>query len=67
MGIVVRLARLVGRVFGMSVIGRMSKRYPIVAVTLFVVRWWRKRQAQVDHQVITLRPGETFTVSDKKN
>ena len=51
----------------MSVIGRMSKRYPIVAVTLFVVRWWRKRQAQVDHQVITLRPGETITVSDKKN
>ena len=67
MGIVVRLARLVGRVFGMSVIGRMSKRYPIVAVTLFVVRWWRKRQARVDHQVITLRPGETITVSDKKN
>ena len=67
MGIVVRLARLVGRVFGISVIGRMSKRYPIVAVTLFIVRWWRKRQARVDHQVITVRTGETITVSDKKN
>jgi hypothetical protein len=51
----------------MSVIGRAGKRYPIVALTLFVVRWWRKRQTRVDRQVITLRAGETITVSDKQN
>ncbi|MFM7046413.1 MAG: hypothetical protein ACKOXX_00680 [Actinomycetota bacterium] len=67
MGIIVRLARFVGRVLGMSVIGRVGKRYPIVALTLFVVRWWRKRQTRVDRQVITLRAGETITVSDKQN
>jgi hypothetical protein len=67
MGIIVRLVRFVGRVLGMSVIGRVGKRYPIVALTLFVVRWWRKRQTRVDRQVITLRAGETITVSDKQN
>ena len=67
MGIIVRLARFVGRVLGMSVIGRVGKRYPIVALTLFVVRWWRKRQTRVDRQVITLRAGETITVSDKQD
>lgn len=67
MGIIVRLARFVGRVLGMSVIGRVGKRYPIVALTLFVVRRWRKRQTRADRQVITLRAGETITVSDKQN
>ena len=62
----VRLARLVARLLGTSVVGRFAKRYPIVAVTLMVLRWWRKRSVHADHKVVRLRAGETVTVSDRQ-
>lgn len=66
MSLTVRLARFVARLFGTSVFGRFAKRYPIVAVTLMVLRWWRKRSMHVDHKVVRLRAGETVTVSDRQ-
>lgn len=68
-----RASRLAGRAVAGTLIARTSakvvKRYPIVAVVLFVARWWRRRSARLarhDRAVLKLRDGATVTVTDKR-
>jgi hypothetical protein len=68
-----RASRLAGRAVAGALIARttatVARRYPIVAVALFVARWWRRRNARLarsDRTVVRLRRGETVTVSDKR-
>jgi endonuclease YncB( thermonuclease family) len=68
-----RVSRLAGRAVAGALIARTTatvvRRYPIVAVALFVARWWRRRNARLarsDRTVVRLRRGETVTVSDKR-
>ena len=65
MGALARKSRVAGRVVGVTAIGRVAKRYPIVGVALFVWRWWRRREARVERRVITLKSGESLTVTDR--
>lgn len=66
MGILVRVARFVSRALGISVVSRVGKRYPIIAVAMFAARWWSKRRTRTEREVVTLRAGETITVSDTR-
>jgi hypothetical protein len=65
MAALARTSRVAGRVVGATAVGRVVKRYPIVGVALFVWRWWRRREARIERRVITLKSGETLTVSDR--
>lgn len=65
MGALARTSRVAGRVVGATAVGRIAKRYPIVGVALFAWRWWRRREASVERRVITLKPGESLTVTDR--
>lgn len=55
-------SRLAGRVVGVTVVARTIKRYPAVGVGLFVWRWWRRRQRQVERTTVRLTDGETVTL-----
>jgi hypothetical protein len=48
-----------------TAVSRIVKRYPIVGVTLFVWRWWRRRESRIERQSLRLKSGSTITVSDK--
>jgi hypothetical protein len=68
-----RASRLAGRAVAGTIIarttGKIVKRYPIVAVVLFVARWWRRRNARLarhNRAVVKLRDGATITVTDKR-
>jgi len=65
MGAMSRTPRVAGRLIGATAVARFTKRYPLVAVLLFVWKWWRRRTAHTDHQVIRLKAGQTITVSDR--
>ena len=67
MGALARTSRVAGRVVGATTVGRVAKRYPIVGVALFAWRWWRRREARVERRVITIKSGETLTVSDRSS
>lgn len=65
MGIVARASRVAGRAVGLTAFSRASKRYPIIGLAIVVWRWWRRREARTERRVISLKPGETVTVSDR--
>jgi len=69
MGGIARTSRVAGkaagRLVGATAAGRIIKRYPIVGVTLFVWRWWRRRESRIERQSLRLKSGSTITVSDK--
>ncbi len=66
MSVLQPVSRFAGRAVGAAVVARTMKRYPIVAVALFVWRWWRRRESRVDHTRVRLRAGETITVQQKQ-
>jgi len=69
MGGIARTSRVAGkaagRLVGATAVSRIVKRYPIVGVTLFVWRWWRRRESRIERQSLHLKSGSTITVSDK--
>ena len=51
---------------GLAVVSRVMKRYPIVAVTLVVWRWWRRRNRRIERTTVQLRQGENISVQRRR-
>ena len=51
---------------GLAVVSRVMKRYPIVAVTLVVWRWWRRRNLRIERTTVQLRQGENISVQRRR-
>ena len=51
---------------GLAVVSRVMKRYPIVAVTLVVWRWWRRRNRQTERTTVQLREGESISLQRRR-
>jgi len=43
---------------------RLTRRYPVIAVSLFVWRWWRRRRTRVEHTNLQLRRNDVITITD---
>jgi hypothetical protein len=65
MGFVTMVSRAVGRGASATFVTRMARRYPVVAVALFALRWWRRRSIGANTTVVRIRPGETLTITDR--
>jgi len=63
-----RTSRVVGRFAGRAVAAsamvRLTRRYPVIAVSLFVWRWWRRRRTRVEHTNLQLRRNDVITITD---
>jgi hypothetical protein len=57
--------RMVGRTASTTFVTRVGRRYPIVAVALLVLRWWRRNSMHADRTTVRIRPGESLTISDR--
>jgi hypothetical protein len=57
--------RFAVRAVGATTVARLTKRYPLVGVLLVVWRWWRRRQARVEHTSLRLRRNDVITITDK--
>lgn len=51
---------------GLAVLSRVMKRYPIVAVTLVVWRWWRRRNRRTERTTVQLREGESISLQRRR-
>ena len=51
---------------GLAVVSRVMKRYPIVAVTLVVWRWWRRRNLRIERTTVQLRQGESISLQRRR-
>ena len=51
---------------GLAVVSRVMKRYPIVAVTLVVWRWWRRRNRRTERTTVQLREGESISLQRRR-
>ena len=51
---------------GIAVFTRTLRRYPIVATTLVVWRWWRRRNRRIDRTTVQLRQGEIVSVQRRR-
>lgn len=67
MGLLLRVWRVVGRTVTMTFVSRVARRYPVVTITLFVWRWWKRRAIRDDRSVVRLRRGESVVVTDRVN
>ena len=56
----------VSSVIGIAVVARTAKRYPIVAATLVVWRWWRRRNRRIERTTVQLRQGENISVQRRR-
>lgn len=51
---------------GLAVVSQVMKRYPIVAVTLVVWRWWRRRNRRTERTTVQLREGESISLQRRR-
>ena len=51
---------------GIAVFTRTLKRYPIVAASLVVWRWWRRRNRRIGRTTVQLRQGEIVSVQRRR-
>jgi Flp pilus assembly protein TadB len=51
---------------GIAVFARALKRYPIVAATLVVWRWWRRRNRRVERTTVHLRQDESISLQRRR-
>ena len=51
---------------GIAVFTRALKRYPIVAATLVVWRWWRRRNRRVGRTTVQLRQDESISLQRRR-
>ena len=51
---------------GLAVVSRVMKRYPIVAVTLVVWRWWRRRNRRTERTTVQLHEGESISLQRRR-
>ncbi len=51
---------------GLAVVSQIMKRYPIVAASLVVWRWWRRRNRRTERTTVQLREGETISLQRRR-
>ena len=62
-------AKAVSRVsslIGVAVVARTLKRYPIVAATLVVWRWWRRRNRRIERTTVQLDKNESISLQRRR-
>jgi Flp pilus assembly protein TadB len=51
---------------GVAVVARTLKRYPIVAATLVVWRWWRRRNRRIERTTVQLGKNESISLQRRR-
>lgn len=51
---------------GIAVFTRALKRYPIVAATLVVWRWWRRRNRRIERTMVQLGQNESISLQRRR-
>lgn len=65
MNLLLRVSRVVGRTAAMTFVARIARRYPLVTVSWFVWRRWKRHSARTERSVVRLRSGESVTITDR--
>jgi len=53
-------------VIGLAVVARTLKRYPIVAATFMIWRWWRRRNRRIERTTVRLRHDESISLQRRR-
>lgn len=56
----------VSSLIGVAVVARTLKRYPIVAATLVVWRWWRRRNRRIERTTVQLGKNESISLQRRR-
>jgi len=56
----------VSSLIGVAVVARTLKRYPIVAATLVVWRWWRRRNRRIERTTVQLDKNESIALQRRR-
>jgi len=56
----------VSSLIGVAVVARTLKRYPIVAATLVVWRWWRRHNRRIERTTVQLDKNESISLQRRR-